>query len=67
VTDGKVVTLSDIGTLSLWSRCGRADGTEFDGEQFLLQHPQWDWQPGYLKDRPQRPWTYIESRGTGGP
>ena len=41
-----------------------ADGTEFDAEEFLRQHPQWDWQRGYLKDRPQRPWTYIESRGT---
>ena len=62
--DGKVVTSAEIKALSLWARCGRADGTEFDAEEFLRQHPQWDWQRGYLKDRPQRPWTYIESRST---
>jgi hypothetical protein len=45
----------------VWARCGRADGTEFDADQFLRQHPQWDWQRGYLKDRPQQPWTYVES------
>ena len=64
--DGKVATSADIKALNLWARCGRADGTEFDAEQFL-QHPQWDWQRGYLKDRPQQPWTYIESGSTGGP
>jgi len=51
--DGKVATSADIKALNLWARCGRADGTEFDAEQFLQQHPQWDWQRGYLKDRPQ--------------
>ena len=52
--DGKVVTSADVKALSLWARCGRADGTEFDAEEFLRQRPQWDWQRGYLKDRPQR-------------
>jgi hypothetical protein len=65
--DGKVASSADIKELNLWARCGRADGTEFDAEQFLQQHPQWDWQRGYLKDRPQQPWTYVESGSTGGP
>jgi hypothetical protein len=42
---------------------GRADGTEFDADEFLRQHPQWDWQRGYLKDRPSQPWTYVEPAG----
>jgi hypothetical protein len=65
--DGKVVTSADVRALSLWARSGRADGTEFDADAFLRQHPQWDWQRGYLKDRPQQPWTYIEPAGPGGP
>jgi Phospholipase B len=64
--DGKVVSSADIRALSLWARSGRADGAEFDAEEFLRRHPQWDWQRGYLKDRPQQPWTYVESGSTGG-
>jgi hypothetical protein len=26
----------------------------------------WDWQRGYLKDRPQQPWTHIRPGSTGG-
>ncbi|HTQ21447.1 C45 family autoproteolytic acyltransferase/hydolase [Mycobacterium sp.] len=63
--DGKVATSADIKALNLWARCGRADGTEFDAEQFLRQHPQWDWQRGYLKGRPQQPWTYVASGSSG--
>jgi hypothetical protein len=65
--DGKVVNSADIKTLSLWAVSGRADGTEFDAEEFLRQHPQWDWQRGYLKDRPQQPWTHVEPGSTSGP
>jgi hypothetical protein len=57
--DGKVVSSADIEALSLWAVSGRADGTEFDADEFLRQHPQWDWQRGYLKDRPQQPWKHI--------
>ncbi len=59
--DGKVVTSADVESMSLWARFGRADGAEFIAEDFLRRHPQWNWQRGCLKDRPQQPWTYIES------
>jgi Phospholipase B len=65
--DGKVVTSADVESLSLWARFGRADGAEFIAEDFLRMHPQWNWQRGYLKDRPQQPWTYIRSDGATKP
>ncbi|OBB99277.1 peptidase C45 [Mycobacterium sp. 852002-40037_SCH5390672] len=65
--DGKVVTSADIESMSLWARFGRADGTEFIAENFLRMHPQWNWQRGYLEDRPARPWTYIRSDGASKP
>ena len=40
---------------------GRADGAPFDADEFLRQHPQWNWQQGYLQSRPQRPWVYVDS------
>jgi hypothetical protein len=45
--------------MNLWARYGRADGAPFDVEEFLSQHPQWNWQQGYLKSRPQQPWVYL--------
>lgn len=61
--DGKVVTAADVESLNMWARFGRADGAEFIAEDFLRLHPQWNWQRGYLKDRPQQPWTYVRSNG----
>lgn len=57
--DGKVADSADIAAMRLWARFGRADGTGFDAAEFLRQHPQWNWQRGYLKDRPEQPWTHI--------
>jgi hypothetical protein len=45
--------------MNLWARYGRADGAPFNADEFLRQHPQWNWQQGYLKSRPQQPWTYV--------
>jgi hypothetical protein len=64
--DGTVVTSADVKAFSLWGRAGRAGGTEFDVEEFLRQHPQWDWQRGHLQDRPQQPWTHVEPGSAGG-
>jgi hypothetical protein len=58
--DGKVTTADGAKTMSMWGRFGRADGLEFDAEAFLRIHPQWNWQEGYLKSRPHRPWTYFD-------
>jgi hypothetical protein len=47
----------------MFGRFGRADGAPFDAEGFLRQHPQWNWQEGYLIDRPSQPWTFFAGDG----
>ena len=64
--DAKVACAADIAEMNLWARYGRADGAPFDADEFLRQHPQWNWQKGYLKSRPQQPWTYITATDNEG-
>ncbi len=59
--DAKAASSEDIANLSMWGRYGRADGVEFDVEEFFKQHPQWKWQEGYLKSRPAEPWTHFKT------
>lgn len=61
--DAKIASSNDVAALSLWARYGRADGVPFDAEEFLRQHPQWNWQKGYLRSRPQQPWSYVTTPG----
>jgi hypothetical protein len=64
--DAKVACAADIAAMNLWARYGRADGAPFDADEFLRQHPQWNWQQGYLKSRPQQPWTYVTTTDNEG-
>lgn len=57
--DGKAAGGDDILSMKMWGRYGRADGVEFDAEEFLAQHPLWNWQESYLKSRPSQPWTLF--------
>lgn len=57
--DGKCASGDDIENLRMWGIYGRADGEPFDAEAFMEQHPQWNWQRGYLQDRPSEPWTLF--------
>lgn len=57
--DGKAVGAKEILAMQMWGRYGRADGVEFDAEEFLREHPLWNWQEGYLKTRPSQPWTLF--------
>jgi hypothetical protein len=57
--DGKVTTSAMARNMSLSGIFGRADGAPFDAEAFLRIHPQWNWQQGYLKSRPSKPWTVF--------
>ena len=61
-TDGKVTTGLLSNELKFWGRIGRADGAEFDVEQFFREHPEWSWERGYLKSRPSQPWVVIGSK-----
>ncbi|MDJ1120984.1 C45 family autoproteolytic acyltransferase/hydrolase [Olsenella sp. YH-ols2217] len=58
--DGKCAGYDDIRSMHLWGRYGRADGVEFDVDEFFREHPLWKWQEGYLKSRPTQPWTYFD-------
>jgi hypothetical protein len=59
--DGKVTSSEFAKDMSFWARFGRACGQPFNSEKFLEKHPQWDWQRGYLKDRPTQPWTLFKA------
>ena len=52
--------LSNIENLNMWGILGRADGEPFDAKDFMKQHPEWNWQKGYLYDRPSQPWTLFD-------
>ena len=58
--DGKCASAEDIEALRMWGIFGRADGESFDADEFMAQHPQWNWQRGYLYDRPSQPWTLFD-------
>jgi Phospholipase B len=59
--DGKVTSSIFAKDLCFWGRFGRACGQPFNAEEFLEKHPQWDWQRGYLIDRPTQPWTLFKA------
>lgn len=58
--DGKCADATDIQNLNMWGIFGRADGEPFDAKDFMKQHPEWNWQKGYLYDRPSQPWTLFD-------
>lgn len=59
--DGKVVDAAMAKEMSFVARWGSACGMAFDGEKFLVEHPQYDWLIGMLKSRPSQPWTVFKS------
>lgn len=59
--DGKVVDAKLAKQMSFLGRWGSADGRAFYAEKFLIEHPQYDWQRGLLKDRPSQPWTSFRA------
>jgi len=57
--DGKVLDATLGGKMQFEARWGRPCGTPFYAAKYLKQHPQWDWQQGYLDDMPTQPWTIF--------
>jgi hypothetical protein len=57
--DGKVMDSAMARDMSFWARWGSSSGLPFDAEEYLKEHPQWDYLEGYLEDRPTRPWTLF--------
>jgi len=60
--DAKLTTTDLARGMGMWGVFGRADGKSFDADSFLNQHPQWNWQMGYLKNRPSQPWTLFPGK-----
>jgi len=60
--DAKVVSSSLAQNFAFYARFGRSCGEPFIAEEFLKKHPQWDWQRGYLMDRPTQPWTLFKAK-----
>ena len=58
--DGKCADATDIENLNMQGIFGRADDEPFDAKDFMKQHPEWNWQNGYLYDEPSQPWTWFD-------
>jgi len=63
--DGKVLDGELAGKMQFFARWGRPCGTPFYAAKFLEEHPQWDWQQGYLEDMPTQPWTLFGKEMSG--
>jgi hypothetical protein len=62
--DCKVVDAAMARRMTFEARWGSADGTAFDADRFLTDHPQFDWMAGILKSRPVEPWAEFHSGET---
>lgn len=59
--DGKVVDSGMAKNWRLWAKWGGSCDIGFSAEDFLAEHPQYDWLRGYLPDLPPQPWTVFPS------
>ena len=59
--DGKVVDARMAKAMSFSARWGSACGKPFKAQQYLSDHPQFDWMAGILKDRPSEAWTDFKA------
>ena len=62
--DGKVVDSNMAKNWRIWAKWGKSCNTGFDAEQFLTEHPQYNWLDGYLPDLPPQNWTIFLSEKT---
>ena len=60
--DGKVVSSSLAKEFSFWGRFGRSCNQPFCVDEFLMKHPQWEWQREFLDNRPTQPWTFFNAK-----
>jgi hypothetical protein len=59
--DGKVMDSSLAKNMSFWARWGNSAGMPFVADDFLKEHPQYEYLRGYLKDRPEKPWSLFSA------
>jgi hypothetical protein len=55
--DGKLVNNDLAKNMSFVARWGSSCGMAFDADKFLMDHPQYGWMKGLLKNRPSQKWT----------
>lgn len=58
--DGMVVSSALAKDFSFWGRYGRSCCEPFYVDAFLQEHPQWEWQREFLRDRISQPWTFFK-------
>ncbi len=54
--DCKITTSDMTKNMKFIAHFGRACDKPFKADKFFKEHPQWNWQKGYLLDRPKQPW-----------
>lgn len=59
--DGMTASAYEIDRLALWARIGSSCGMPFVAEDFLKEHPQFEYLRPFLKDRPSQPWTKFQA------
>ncbi|MFH1150679.1 MAG: C45 family peptidase [Actinomycetota bacterium] len=59
--DGKATDSDMAKDMSFTARWGSSSGLPFDAEEFLEEHPQWDYLAPYLEDRPTMPWVTFKA------
>ena len=59
--DGKATDSTLILQMKTWARWGHPCGTPFDAEEFLEDHPEYEWQRPYLVDYPTQPWRLFKA------
>ncbi len=57
--DGKVVDSEMAQKWRIAAKWGHSCDIEFDAEEFLREHPQYDWLDGWLVDLPAHGWTIL--------
>jgi hypothetical protein len=57
--DGKVVNSQMAKEWQFWAKWGSTCDRSFDANDFLTEHPQYNWLKGYLPDLPAQPWTVL--------
>jgi hypothetical protein len=63
--DAKVVDSKMAKRMAFAARWGSGCGTAFNADEFLEEHPQFEWMKEVLRSRASYPWTEFEARGSG--
>ncbi len=60
--DCKITTSDMAKDMKLLAIFGRPCGRAFYAKKFLKKHPQWNWQKGYIHERPSQKWSEFSAK-----